>query len=91
MTREHAKALLPFIQAYAEGRMIQHRRSPNHEWCNALIPNFASDPECYRIKPEPREWTLYRADNNGPYITTTTDAVSGFPVNQRIRVREIID
>lgn len=56
MTREEAKELLPIIQAFAEGKVVQYRNNSN-EWLdigkNASV-GFTRDPLDYRIKPEPK-------------------------------------
>ena len=56
MTREEAKELLPIIQAFAEGKVIQYRNNSN-EWLdigkNASV-GFTRLPLDYRIKPEPK-------------------------------------
>ena len=54
MTREEAKELLPIIQAYAEGKTIQHYSEENGwiDWLNFV--NFNEPPSTYRIKPEPK-------------------------------------
>ena len=60
MNRNRAKELLPIIQAFADGRELQFRRTPKNcreaeIWSNdaALTPNydFHDDYE-YRIKPK---------------------------------------
>lgn len=53
MTREKAKAILPIIQAYAEGKTIQYRTS-NNEWVDTYKPSFSDSSSNYRIKPEPK-------------------------------------
>ena len=57
MTRENAKALLPIIQAYAEGKAIESRciKGDTSLWYDDKDPSFDDDFE-YRIKPE----TKYR-------------------------------
>lgn len=56
MTREEAKELLPIIQAFAEGKVVQYRNNSN-EWLdigkNASV-GFTRDSLDYRIKPEPK-------------------------------------
>ena len=56
MTREEAKELLPIIQAFAEGKVVQYRNNSN-EWLdigkNASV-GFTRAPLDYRIKPEPK-------------------------------------
>lgn len=54
MTREHAKAILPFITAYAEGKQIQQRNNGLDRYVDLSHPTFANDPSTYRIKPEPK-------------------------------------
>lgn len=52
MTRENAKALLPIILAYAEGKVIQII-NPSGEWIDNNEPLFNCDYSIYRIKPAP--------------------------------------
>lgn len=49
MTRENAKALLPIIKAYAEGKVIQII-NPSGQWIDSNEPIFNCDYSCYRIK-----------------------------------------
>lgn len=50
MNRGRAKELLPILQAYAEGKTIQHK--VGDEWCDLSDPNFVGfDPKLYRVKP----------------------------------------
>lgn len=55
MTREEAKTMLPFIQAYAEGKAIESRcvKGDKSLWYDDEDPSFDDDFE-YRIKPEPK-------------------------------------
>ena len=55
MDRNQAKALLPIIQAYAEGKAIESRciKGDKSLWYNDEDPSFDNDFE-YRIKPEPK-------------------------------------
>lgn len=60
MTREKAKVLLPIIQAFAEGKVIESRTKSSavigtgvpNEWQETKEIGFCFDIE-YRIKPEP--------------------------------------
>lgn len=56
MTREEAKKLLPFIQAFSEGKTIQSRciTSETSLWWDVNNPTFKADGFDYRIKPEPK-------------------------------------
>ena len=55
MKRENAKALLPIIKAYAEGKSIESRciKGDKSLWYDDEDPSFDNDFE-YRIKPEPK-------------------------------------
>ena len=58
MTREKVKELLPVLDAYANGEVIQFcRKTPEPHWVdvqsNDLI-EFREDASQYRIKPEPK-------------------------------------
>lgn len=51
MNRNQARELLPIIQAYAEGKVIQINQ-PIVEWIDNDEPLFNGDTSSYRIKPE---------------------------------------
>lgn len=53
MNRNQAKALMPIIQAYAEGKAIESRciKGDKSLWYDDEDPSFDDDLE-YRIKPE---------------------------------------
>lgn len=55
MDRNQAKALLPIIQAYAEGKAIESRciKGDTSLWYDDKDPSFDDDFE-YRIKSEPK-------------------------------------
>lgn len=87
MKREHAKALLPFITAYAEGKTIQFKRKgPARAWADWDM-RFPLDLENreYRINPEPKLapmtsddlppvfWIRYKGDNKASLITAVYD------------------
>lgn len=54
MTREQAKALLPIIQAKAEGKTIQVKAIDGMWYDDEDMLKFDSSPQNYRIKPEPK-------------------------------------
>ena len=56
MDRNQAKALLPIIQAYAEGKEIEIFDCTKKMWETDILPHFDCDSIFYRIKPE----TTYR-------------------------------
>lgn len=57
MNRQQAKELLPIIEAFAAGKIIQIK-GPDNRWYDYDRKNcklkFDSDPQKYRIKPEPK-------------------------------------
>lgn len=53
MDRNQARELLPIIQAYAEGKIIQVKQ-PIVGWKDNNEPLFNGDTSSYRIKPEPK-------------------------------------
>ena len=58
MTREEAKKLLPFIQAFSEGKKIQWLKPDSDEWIdivggdNVDFEDLTEFNVAYRIKPE---------------------------------------
>lgn len=62
MDREQAKALLPIMQAYSEGKTIQFLKPDSDEWRDVLrnenneinFEDLARYEVCYRVKPEPK-------------------------------------
>ena len=62
MTREHAKQLLPLIQAFAEGKIIQ-LKYPNGIWVDCGLPGFSASPTSYRIKPKPKEFWIVKTND----------------------------
>lgn len=55
MTREEVKAMLPVLQAFAEGKTIESRcvKGDTSLWYDDEDPTFNEDYK-YRIKPEPK-------------------------------------
>lgn len=53
MNKQQAKELLPIIQAFAEGKVIQFRTNNISKWIETTTPTFDLLHE-YRIKPEPK-------------------------------------
>lgn len=56
MTREETKAIMPIIQAYAEGKVIQYSPNMGNTWYDVaedVNHDFNINIYEYRIKPEP--------------------------------------
>lgn len=96
MTREHTKAMLPFITAYANGKVIQIKsRHCNNHWRDVESPDFTDEPLNYRIKQEPREvWVMFE-DNGKPRAVydNQTDALCVSSSNRLwyAKFREVIE
>ena len=92
MDRERAKELLPIIEAYAEGKVVQWRADFD-EWTDD--DNFNPDLHLdYRIKPEPREWWIcYSFDsdaNPSVYDCASTSEKCVDHYHEYIKVREVL-
>lgn len=75
MNREQAKALLPIITAFAEGKEIQFLTS-TREWHKDKLENisFQYEPERYRIKPEPlKVWINVFTGDDGKLYSVSHD------------------
>lgn len=79
MNKDNAKDYLPFVQALAEGKTIQHYYI--NEWITIIDPCFSDEAKNYRIKPEVEYvpfdtveelincWCQKRFDGYKPYNT----------------------
>lgn len=55
MNRERAKELLPVIDAFAKGKIIEATsRNSSVGWYDCLHPDFEDNGAQWRIKPEPK-------------------------------------
>lgn len=67
MTREEVKTMLPIIQAFAEGKVIQTKNG-DETWitigkeADLNIESIAEYPDCFRVKPEPKYRPFKDAD-----------------------------
>lgn len=57
MNKDNAHLYLPFVQALADGKTLQVLEGS--EWVDLPSASFTNIPENYRIKPEPRKWTVW--------------------------------
>lgn len=69
MNREQAKALLPIITAFAEGKTVQirHNSIDSSAWQARECFSFEGAPSTYRIKPEPEKLYLI-VNKNGERV-----------------------
>lgn len=67
MTREEIKKVLPVIQAFTEGKVIQTKNG-DETWItigketDLNIESLAEYPDCFRVKPEPKYRPFKNAD-----------------------------
>jgi len=92
VTREQAKAALPIIQAFADGKTIQSTNGSGG-WYDLDQPNeiyLINHPRDLRIKPEPREFWLVGGPSNMPWVVwhDKPDDVRGD--RELIHVKEVL-
>ena len=96
MNKDNAAQFLPLVQALAEGKTIQYQMADGR-WEDRKSPEFTSDPQCYRIKPEPKkplEFDLWIAFNDEGRLCHYTNAdMSKIKDSEwrKIKVREVVE
>ncbi len=94
MTPEHAKKLLPVLQAFAEGKPVQFKGIHTQEWTDILWPSFSTDLE-WRIKPKPKVkvkgWINIYSDRSSlsGWIYKTKEEADGLRIHSCIACVEI--
>jgi hypothetical protein len=86
MKKTDAYLYLPLVQALADGKTIQSKDSDT--WTKLDCPSFTRPPWEYRIKPEPRKWTVWLIDND--YIVHEKTIGKIYPGYKMIEVAEIL-
>lgn len=84
MNKETAKDYLPLLQALAEGKVLQYKHMG--DWADTSVCDFYHPASSYRIKPEPREFTVWIGHESG-YITGVDMTADGW---EKITVREVL-
>ena len=88
MNNKDAHLYLPFVQALADGKTLQLWN--RNEWMDLHTLSFTSDPEHYRIKPEPRKWTVW-LDSHGFILGTVAEMLKNTPTGwTQIEVTETL-
>lgn len=74
MNREQAKAILPFVQAFADGKEVQYRTHPTTPWHTPNVLAFEAPADNYRIKPKVSKYRryMYRHPVAGYQVHTVT-------------------
>ncbi len=101
MNKDNAHLYLPLVQALADGKVIQSSSGYKDArvWVDRMEVNLTGEPECYRIKPEPREWWLVRSSASGSFakeFPNEQDARAyaetfGYAALVVVHVREVIE
>ena len=102
MNRKEAKILMPVIQAFADGKDVEIKTSSG--WISIENMSFAGEPDCYRIKPEPKyrpfkdaEECWQEMQKHQPFGWVKSTLFKDFDLVQRVTTlyveinREIID
>lgn len=99
MNRDDANAILPIIQAFAEGKTIQVKKYSDArlEWRDCEYPKFDCSASSYRIKPDPPKefWiNCYEHDHTTKYFIHETEesAIAGRQLGKNVKtlhVREV--
>jgi len=94
MNRDRAKELLPVIQAFAEGKIIEgtvftRESRIKQQWKEQNNPIWANDTD-YRIKPEPEVIYVTRF-LNGDFIVNKTPTVPLGATASTKKFIEVID
>lgn len=91
MNKENAHQFLPLVEALAAGKGIEIRDCLSGKWYDApddISFNSPHGAASYRVKPEPREWTItVHQDGSAEFDIGGLAA----PRGETIRVREILD
>jgi hypothetical protein len=89
MNKENALLYLPFVQALADGKTIQWM-SDGGTWEDIYEIEFCmyDDPECYRIKPEPRTFEMWLGPTGSMYPVSLYPNTIGCI---RITVQEVLE
>jgi len=91
MNRDRARTLLPIIQAFADGKYVQYKEESG-KWFTLDEPVFRGTEE-YRIKPEPREFTVCLCKRYQPFKIQEMKCndCEGYGNCEVIKVREVLD
>ena len=90
MNREHWKARLPFIEAFANGDDVQIK-TMDGQWKSTETLTFALDPEDYRIAPKEKTgWiNIYPDGCGGGKIYETREDADSLSAISRIACIQI--
>lgn len=87
MNKEQTAKLIEVMQEYVDGKTIEFLLG--NDWVMVSEPGWKFGTWEYRIKPEPREWTISVDKKGNAFSYEKGDELS--PYYSKVRVREIID
>jgi hypothetical protein len=90
MNKENAHLYLPLVQALADGKTIQFL-NVNSNWDDCVRVDFNSEPKFYRIKPEPRTWSVWAHENDKDIIASIPSTWITDDTWKRITVQEVLE
>lgn len=95
MNKNTARDYLPLVQALSEGKVIQYKWSDGG-WRDGEHLSFEKEPNCYRIKPEPREIWVNRFPDGHDALTWYETEEAAYRAYGRVgavqvRYREVIE
>jgi hypothetical protein len=88
MNKNNAHLYLPFVQALVDGKTLQ-AKDIEDKWFDLKEIALGGDPEHYRIKPEPRKWTVWLVDDD--YIVHEKTIGKIYPGYKMIEVIEVTE
>lgn len=92
MNQQNAREYMPLVQAMADGKTIQY--NDEGDWMDTTeLMTRACTPECYRIKPEPRTFDVWRNEKTKRVLAVEDgdhDKDDGFSDWERITVMEVL-
>jgi hypothetical protein len=91
MTRETAKKLLPVIEAYANGEIIEYGSAGFNRWTEVEFATFDEKFD-YRIKPKPLElWlNVYPNRVTGVHPSQESAYQNCLPGGRTVHMREVV-
>jgi hypothetical protein len=92
MNRQNAREYMPLVQALANGLTIQYNDEGDWMDTTELMTN-ACNPECYRIKPKPRQFDIWINEKTKRVISVEDgdhDDNNLFSEWERITVQEVL-
>lgn len=91
MNKDNAHLYLPLVQALADGKVIQSSSGYKDArvWVDRMEVSLTGEPECYRIKPEPREGWIVVTGPGALMSESAARCISGGRY-EVIHVREVL-